>query len=174
MIVDRPGSHFIFIVSRDHVNNGYNYIRYDGSPLTNREYLQYWGKWVFFGEQSELARLAKEIDPFVEKQMIPAAKYDREVIDEFELGECVMCVYCDYRQREAVWDILAGIGVVDKMWVFEKETMERWLPGGHLLEKWIKGRNLDEAQADKVREDAKRTFEKMFEDKDAEFKGVMQ
>ena len=60
------------------------------------------------------------------------------------------------------------------MWVFEKETMERWLPGGHLLEKWIAGKNLEAEQAEKVREDAKRTFEKMFEDEDAEFKGVMQ
>lgn len=174
MIVDRPGSHFIFIVSHDHVCDSYNYIRYEGKALTNKEYLQYWGKWVFFGEQEELSRLAKEIDPFVEKKMIPAAKYDREVIDAFELGECVMCIYCDSRQRDEVWEVLESIGVTDKMWVFEKETMERWLPGGHLIEKWIEGKNLSPEAADKVREDAKKTFEKMFEDEDAEFKGVMQ
>lgn len=174
MIVDRPDSHFIFIVSRDHVYAGYNYIRYEGKPLTNREYLRYWGKWVFFGDKETLGGIAKKMDPFVEKKIVPAAKYDRETIDAFELGECVMCVYCDYRQREEVWEVLASIGVADKMWVFEKETMERWLPGGHLLEKWIQGKNLSPEEADKVRADAKTTFEKMFADEDAEFKGVMQ
>jgi hypothetical protein len=114
------------------------------------------------------------MDPFVEGKVIPAAKFDREVIDAFHIGECVMCVYCDFRQRNDVWGVLESIGVTDKMWVFEKETMERWLPGGHLLEKWISGKNLNPAQADNVREDAKKTFEKMFKDDDAEFKGVMQ
>ena len=174
MIVDRPGSHFIFIVSRDHVYHGYNYIRYEGKPLTNKEYLQYWGKWVFFGNADTLSDFARKMDPLVEDKVIPAAKYDREVIDAFEIGECVMCIYCDFRQREEVWQALASIGVADKMWVFEKETMERWLPGGHLLEKWIEGKDMTPEQADTVRADAKRTFEKMFADEDAEFKGVMQ
>ena len=174
MIVDRPGSHFIFIVPRDHVLGCYNYIQYEGEELTNKAYLQYWGKWVFFGTREELDRLAKKMDPFVEKKIIPAAKYDREVIDAFRLGECVMCVYCDFRQRDAVWEILESIGIEDKAWAFEKETMERWLPGGHLLEKWIEGKNLGPAEADKVRADAKKTFEKMFEDENAIFKGVTQ
>ena len=174
MIVDRPGSHFIFIVSRDHVYNDYNYIRYEGKPLTNKEYLQYWGKWVFFGGRDTLRQFAEKLDPLVEEKTIPAAKYDREVIDAFELGECVMCIYCDFRQRDDVWQALESIGVTDKMWVFEKETMERWLPGGYLLEKWIQGRDLTSEQADAVRADAKRTFEQMFADENAEFKGVMQ
>lgn len=174
MIVDRSGSHFIFVVCSDHILKGYNYIRYEGKPLTNREYLQYWGKWVFFGDQKKLRNLAKEMDPFVEGKVIPAAKYDREVIDAFNLGECVMCVYCDFRQRNDIWGVLESIGVTDKMWVFEKETMERWLPGGHLLEKWIAGKDLSPEEADNIRADAKQTFEKMFADQDAEFKGVMQ
>ena len=174
MIVDRPGSHFIFVVPKAHVYHGYNYIRHDGKPLTNKEYLQYWGKWVFFGDAERLADMARRVDPFVEEKAIPAAKYDREIIDAFQLGECVMCVYCDFRQRDDVWAILTEIGVTDKMWVFEKETMQRWMPGGHLLEKWIEGRQLGPEAAERVREDAKHTFERMFADEDAEFKGVMQ
>ncbi|BBO86574.1 hypothetical protein [Desulfosarcina ovata] len=174
MIVDRPGSHFIFVVSSEHVHRGYNYVRYAGKPLTNGEYLQYWGKWVFFGNTETLADFARQMDPFVEKKVIPAAKYDREIIEAFELGECVMCVYCDFRQRDDVWGVLESIGVADKMWVFEKETMERWMPGGHLLEKWIEGKSLSGEAADKVRADARQTFETMFADEDAEFKGVMQ
>lgn len=174
MIVDKPESHFVFVMPFAHVSNNYNYIRYNGTPLSNKQYLENWGKWVFFGSPEELDALAKKIDPFVEDKRIPAAKYDRVVLEEFELGECVMCVYCDVRQREEVWQILESIGVEDKMWVFERETMERWLPGGHLLEKWITGQKLSPEAADQVRENAKKTFEKMFEDENAEFKGVMQ
>lgn len=174
MIVDRPGSHFIFIVSSDHVNKGYNYIRFEGKPLTNKEYLEYWGKWVFFGEKKTLDGFAGRIDPLVEKNIIPAAKYDREVIEAFQIGECVMCVYCDFRQRDEVWTALEAIGVTDRMWVFEKETMQRWLPGGHLLEKWIQGRDLNQVEADQVRANAQKTFEVMFADENAEFKGVSQ
>lgn len=174
MIVDRPESHFIFTVSREHVYRDYNYIQYEGKVLTNREYLQHWGKWVIFGDSKSFAELARKIDPLVEKKVVPAAKYDRKAIDEFKMGECVMCVYCDYRQRDDVWEQLESVGVTDKMWVFEKETMERWLPGGHLLEKWIEGKNLTQEKADRIRADTRRTFERMFADEDAECKGVIQ
>lgn len=174
MIVDRPESHFIFILHSDNVYRGYNYINYKGKEHTNKEYLESWGKWVFFGTVEELDALAKKIDSFVEKKVIPAAKYDREEIPEFQLGECVMCVYCDVRQRDEIWHILVSLGVKDKAWVFEKETMERWLPGGHLLETWIKRKCLNDEDAEKVRKDSIKTFEKMFENEDAIFKGVDQ
>ncbi|MGV8073471.1 MAG: hypothetical protein AB2L11_02755 [Syntrophobacteraceae bacterium] len=174
MIVDNPGSHFIFIFPWAHVHNNYNYINYNGKQLTNQEYLDYWGKWIIFGSKEELAELAKKMDPFVEEKKIPAAKFDREMLPEFELGECVFCVYCDVRQREEVWEILVSLGVTDKMWVFERETMERWLPGGRLLEKWISGQGLSPEHAEKVREGATARFKKMFEDPNAIFKGVIQ
>jgi len=174
MIIDRPQSHFIFVFPTDHVNSNYNYIQYNGKPLTNKEYLENWGKWIVFGTSEELSALAKQLDPYVEKKMIPAVKYDRKEIPEFELGQCVMCVYCDARQRDDVWEILSSLGVEDKMWVFEKETVDRWRPGGHLLETWISSRNLDEEMARKVREDAEKTFNEMFRDEDAIFKGIEQ
>lgn len=114
------------------------------------------------------------MEPLVEKREIPGVKYDRERIEEFQLGECVMCVYCDARQREEVWKHLAEMGVAKKAWVYEKETMERWLPGGHLLEKWIKGQNFDEAEARKIREGATEKFRRMFEDENAIFTGIQQ
>lgn len=174
MIIDRPESHFIFVLPKDHVYFGYNYINYEGTPLTNKEYLQYWGKWIVLESRDVLDELARKMDPLVEKRKIPGVKYDRERIEEFRLGECVMCVYCDARQREEVWKLLAEMGVREKAWVFEKETMERWLPGGHLLEKWIEGRNMDEAEAQKVRDGATEKFRKMFEDEDAVFTGIQQ
>ena len=174
MIIDRLESHFIFVVPRSHYYGDYNYINYQGRQLTNREYLEHWGKWIVLGPVEELAGLAKKIDPYVEKKMIPAAKYDRQIIGEFKLGDCVMCVYCDLRQREEVWEILCSLGVDEKMWVFERETMERWLPGGRLLERWISGRSMTEEQAERVREGAREKFRKMFEDPAAFFRGVEQ
>ncbi len=174
MIIDRHGSHFIFVLPRSNYYGDYNYINYQGKELTNKEYLDCWGKWIIIDNQKELAELAKKIDPYVEKKEIPAAKYDRKKIEEFELGECVMCVYCDMRQRDEVWDILSSFGVEDKMWVFERETVERWMPGGRLLERWISGKGLSPEQADRVRQEAKERFRKMFEDPDAVFRGVDQ
>lgn len=174
MIIDRPESHFIFILSKEHVHHGYNYIRFEDRPLTNREYLKYWGKWLIFGTRKELDILAKKLSPLVEDRKIPAVKYDREKIDAFALGECVMCVYCDARNRDAVFRELAALGVEDKAWAYEKETMERWMPGGHLLEKWIASHNLSPEEADRVRQGAVEKFDVMFGDENAVFKGVEQ
>jgi len=85
-----------------------------------------------------------------------------------------MCVYCDVRQREEVWAILSQVGVEDKAWVFERETMARWLPGGHLLERWIKSKGLSLEEAEKVREGSKEKFRKMFENEQAIFRGIDQ
>jgi len=52
--------------------------------------------------------------------------------------------------------------------------MERWLPGGHLLETWIKNRGFSPEEAERVREDAKEKFKKMFEDDEAIFRGIDQ
>jgi hypothetical protein len=174
MIIDRPKSHFIFVLPTDHVNSHYNYIQYNKKPLTNKEYLEYWGKWIVFGTREELSALGKRLDPYVEKKRIPAAKYDRKEIPEFELGQCVMCVYCDVRQRDGVWEILSNLGVEDKAWVFEKETVDRWRPGGHLLETWISSREMDKEMAQKVRNDAENTFKQMFESENAIFRGIEQ
>jgi hypothetical protein len=174
MIVDREGSHFIFVVPRRHYHGIYNYINYKGKDLTNQEYLDHWGKWIILGPREELDKLAKKIDPYVEETRVPAAKYDRNTIDAFKLGDCVMCVYCDERQREDVWEVLASLGVEEKMWVFERETVERWLPGGRLLERWIEGKGLDPEKAEQVRAGAREKFRKMFEDPDAIFRGVDQ
>jgi hypothetical protein len=174
MIVDEATSHFIFIVPADHVYLTYNYINYKGKELNNKEYLEYWGKWIVWGTKEDLDLLAKKLDHFVEQKLIPAAKYDRAEINEFEFGECVMCIYCDARQKEDVWDILSSLGIEDKAWVFERETVERWLPGGHLLETWIKGKGLNEIEAEKVRQGSRKKFEIMFENEEAIFRGIEQ
>jgi hypothetical protein len=174
VIVNKPESHFIFVFHSDCVYKGYNYINYQGKPLPNKEYLEHWGKYVFFGTGEEMDELAKKFDSYVEKKLIPCIKYDRVALENLGLSECVMCVYCDDRQKDEVWQILAGHGVEIKAWVYEKETMERWLPGGALLEKWIAAHDLSEKEAHAVREDARLKFEKMFADENAIFTGVEQ
>ena len=174
MIVDRPESHFIFVVPLEHIEYRYNYINLCGEPLTNKQYLDHWGKWLVFGQPEEVSELARKLDPFVEEKKVPAAKYDRKLITEFQLNRCVMCVYCHEEAKEEVWEILSSLGVKDKAWMFERETLEKWLPGGVNLEKWIQGRDLSPDQAERVRADADARFKKMFADDDAIFTGVHQ
>ena len=174
MIIDRPESHFIFVVPSDHVEYRYNYINLQGVPLTNKQYLEHWGKWLVFGNREEVEDLAKKLDPYVEEHRVPAVKYDRKLITEFQLNRCVMCVYCHDQQRDDVWEVLAVLGVKDKAWMFERETLEKWMPGGVNLEKWIQGRNMDPDQAERVRDGARERFRKMFADDDAIFTGVDQ
>jgi len=159
------------------VYGGSNYIKYQTKPLTNKEYLQHWGKWFLLGTREELEELAIRLDPYVEREQIPCIKFDREVQKDFEemlLRECVMCIYCDEREREDVWEILAQEGVKTKAWQYEKNTLEAWLPGGRLLERWITAKRLTGVNAERVREDARLYFAQTFEDDDAIFTGVIQ
>jgi len=80
-----------------------------------------------------------------------------------------MMVYCDKRKSEEIWQILQQHGVKIKAWVSERETMEMWLPGGVLLEQWIKSMNFNEEQAQATREDAGRTMGYIFDHPDEIF-----
>ncbi|MBN1365061.1 MAG: hypothetical protein JW976_09690 [Syntrophaceae bacterium] len=153
MIIDRPDSHFIFVF-HPLVLTGRKYTVYEGKELTNSEVLQYWGKWIVLGERPWLDELARKLDRYVEDKTIPCIKYDRRPPENLDLKESVMMVYCDKRKSEEIWEILRQHGVKIKAWVSERETMEMWLPGGPLLEKWISSMNLSEEEAKMNREDA--------------------
>lgn len=164
MIIDNPGSWYIFLFSGyfDDSDDPAPYLAYRNKRLTNREYLKHWGKWIFFGERKELDEIAHKLDPYVEDGAIPCIKYDRRPQTWFDLDNCVMCVYCDDRQREEVWQILSKFGVKTKAWVYEKEVIENWLPGGLFMEKWIKFHGVKEEQAVKIREDSRRRYSQFF------------
>lgn len=153
MIIDDPRSHFIFVY-HPFVLMGRKYTVYNGKPLTNSEILQYWGKWIVLGERERLDSLAEALDPYVEEKKIPCIKYDRNPSTNLGIEECVMMVYCDRRQRDMVWEILKSHGVRLKAWVTEKETMDLWMPGGPLLEKWMESKGFDETTKEAIREDA--------------------
>src|SRR5450759_2846063 len=102
MIIDNPESHFIFVY-HPFVLMGRKYTIYNGVPLTNREVLQYWGKWIVLGDRPWLDELARKLDPYVEQKKIPCVKYDRNPSPRLGITEHVMMVYCDRRGREDVW-----------------------------------------------------------------------
>ncbi|MFA5384954.1 MAG: hypothetical protein WC364_09885 [Eubacteriales bacterium] len=174
MIINKPDSHFIFVFPTDHINGRYNYINYQGKALTNKEYLEHWGKFVSFGSPKEIDAIARALDTYVEQKVIPCIKYDRSPVTDLGLTECVLCVYCDDRQKNDVWAILKEHGVYIKAWVYERETVEKWSPGGMLLEKWIASHNLSEFQAEQVREGARRKFREMFKYPELTFRGIEQ
>jgi hypothetical protein len=168
MIIDDPRSKFIFIY-HPLVLMGRKYTVYQGREMTNGEVLEYWGKWLILGERARLDELAEGLDPYVEDKKIPCIKYDRSPPLSFGVEECVMMVYCDRRNREEVWEILRQFGIKMKAWVTERETMEMWMPGARLLERWMTSQGFDEAAKDAIREDAKRRLNHLFENPDEVF-----
>jgi hypothetical protein len=162
MIIDEPTSKFIFVY-HPLVLMGRSYTVYEGRPLTNGEVLTYWGKWLVLAERPWLDELAEKLDPYVESKEIPCIKYDRRPPANLGVEECVMMVYCDRRKRDDVWKILSRFGIKMKAWVTERETLEMWLPGGVLLERWIASQDYDQDMAEAVRKDAARRIGLIFD-----------
>ena len=168
MIIDNPNSHFIFVV-HPRILNGGKYTIYQGREMKNNEVMQYWGKWLILGEPEYLKTLAGKFDPLVEIEKIPCIKYDRQPSANLGIKECVMMVYCDRRDRDRIWKILENHGIKLKAWVTEKETMEMWLPGGQLMERWLAATDFDEETKNKNREDAGMRLNYIFEHPDEIF-----
>ena len=164
MILDDGRSHFIYVCSPVFPSLGApSYMRYKGKRLTNQECLDHWGKWLVLDTKEKLDELAKKLNPYVEREEIPIIKYDRHPPANLGGETCVMLVFCDDRQQDEVWEILAEVGgVTMKAWVYDRQTMEMWMPGGVLLENWISEQGLEGEEAERVREDARRRFSAQF------------
>jgi hypothetical protein len=173
MIVDQPRAHFIFGYHPD-VYKGYQYVAYQGKTLTNKEYLEHWGKWIVLGPKSKHDNLAKKLDTYVESGLIACFKYDRQPLTHLGLHECIMSVFCDDRNRDRVWTILAEQGERLKAWIHDRETVNMWLPGGRLLENWIRSENMDEFEAEGVRADSRNKFSRILDHPDKPFAGWPQ
>ena len=169
MIIDDPQVQFIMLFSHQtyYGNDSGTYIRYQGQRLTNKEYLEHWGKWIVLDEKENLDQVAERLDVLVERGIIPCIKYDRMPLKEFDMKECVMCVFCDDRDRDQIAELLAGFGLTTRAWIPEKQVIDGWSPGGMFLEKWIEGMGYEGEMAEMVREDSRRIMHKAFGDEDA-------
>ena len=173
MIIDSPESHFIFVFHPSTLD-GKKYTIYEGKELSNGEVLTYWGKWLVLGTEERINELAYLLDPFVEDQKIPCIKYDRVPSKNLGIEERVLMVYCDRRERDDIWKILKGFGAKMKIWVTEKETMELWVPGGLLLERWLDTKNLDRLTKIVARENAGAKIQYIFDHPDEIYEGWVQ
>lgn len=168
MIVDNGQDHFIYVCHPEFLYVGAkSYMKYKGMWLTNKEYLEHWGKWCILDEREQLDELASKLDPYVERKAIPMIKFDRVPPQNLGGQTCVMLIFCDDREREEVWQILSSFGVSLKAWFYDRQTMEMWMPGGVLLENWLTEQGINGERAEKVREDARRRFTEQFGREDA-------
>lgn len=100
-----------------------------------KDYFKHYGKWLIFSREGPyLDELARKLDPYVERGEIDSVKYNRESSSPDYKG-LVMCVYCDDREKERVWDVLSSLGVARRIWKSDRQTFEDWRPGGRLCEK---------------------------------------
>ncbi len=156
MIVNKAFFYWIYVIPR----NWKFPIAYKGELLSPEEYKKHWGKWVILDTRETLDLLAKKLDPYVEDRSIQGIKYSRSPEEIFGINESVMCVFCDNREREDVWEILKQAGVKIKAWVYDREVFDMWGPGGALIEKWLKAHNITGKEADEIMEKTKQNFEK--------------
>ena len=156
MIFDKPGFYWISVVP----SNWDSPIAYKGKELTKEEYLDHWGKWVLMDEREKLDELAAKLDPYVESGAIQSIKYSRSPEHIFDIDSCVMCVFCDDRDREEVWQILSSLGVTLKAWVYDRQVIEMWQPGGMMMEKWLSHFGVEGEEAEEIRHATKEKYEK--------------
>lgn len=175
MIVDQPRSYYVFVYN-SRIYEGYDYIVYQGKHLTNKEYLEHWGKWLVDGSRHKFDELAGRLDSYVEAGNIACIKYERKPRTYLGKAQCTMCVYCDERCRGDVLRIILATngGEKPRAWRYDRETINKWLPGGELLEHWIQSERLNDAEAAKVREDSHKKFSVILDHPDNPFAGWPQ
>ena len=133
-----------------------------GMPSTREEYLEHFGKWTVMDEKEKLDELALNLDPYVECRAIYSIKYTRAPESFFGLDQCVFCVFCDDRDRDDIWEIMARYGVTLKAFVYDRQVIEMWQPGGIIMEQWIEAFNIDpqSEQAEEIRKTTQENYEK--------------
>ena len=141
------------------------YLSYRGKydfPKTKEECLEHWGKWVIFGQREYLDELALQLDPYVEDRYIWDIKYLCQAPTWMGYDLPAMVVFCDDREKEEIWQVLSSLGVTDKQWVYERETMASCQPGGEFLERMIAHRKLGPEESKKVTERFQKYSEEYF------------
>ncbi|MFC2052256.1 macro domain-containing protein [Chloroflexota bacterium] len=128
MIIDNPGLPWIWVRKASALD------RFEGIGLTDWiDFTEKGGAWVIIAPKERLDELAAKLDPLVESDVIPDVKYSKRAGAYGPLPSMkVFCYECD---RDRVWNILAGMGITEKRWRSEKETLMGFAPGGrHYIE----------------------------------------
>lgn len=104
-------------------------------------------KWVITGDKHYIQDLAFRIDAFVEEGNIDAAKFTKKdpATDPLpHVKDYAMCVYSDDRIRDRTAAVLHSLGITELRWVYDRESIEDWSPGGKLADEAAKaGRKVD-------------------------------
>ena len=130
MIKDEWWEYWVTIKPRRFRKKGVYYC-----PDDEREYMEHWGKWLIFGKLEYLESLAQQLDEYINKGLIDSAKYNRKP-SPVGRGDCVMCIYCDDRDKDRVWSIiLSTLGIAKQLWEYDAQTHHDWQPGGRLYNK---------------------------------------
>ena len=132
MIVNDSNEYWVWLIRSSSLRGIYY------CPKNEREYIEHWGKWLVFDSAAAIRSVAEELDLHVDRGEIDSAKFNREPSD-IGRGDGVMCVYCDDRDRERVWNILRLLGLSKRIWKYDRQTHDDWGPGGRLRKRASKG-----------------------------------
>lgn len=128
MIIDDPRLPWIWVRRRSELD------RFDGVSLSEWiDFTEHGGAWVIMAPREQLDQLAIKLDPYIERNEIPDVKYAKRSGAYGPLP--AMKVFCYESDKERVWNILVNLGITQKRWLTEKETLMGFAPGGrHYIE----------------------------------------
>jgi len=128
VIVDDPRSPWVWVRRATALN------QFEGVSLGEwLDFSEHGGAWVITAPREHLDELALKLDPYVESNEIPDVKYSKRSGAYGPLP--AMKVFCYEWDKERVWDILTNLGITQKRWLTEKETLMGFAPGGrHYIE----------------------------------------
>lgn len=114
---------------------------------SREEMLEHNGKWVVTGSKNYIQDLAFRIDAVVEEGKIDVAKFTKKypATDPLpHVKDYAMCVYSDSRAKDKTAAVLHSLGITELRWVYDRESIEDWSPGGRLATEAAKaGRKVD-------------------------------
>ncbi|MFC2005588.1 macro domain-containing protein [Chloroflexota bacterium] len=128
MIIDNPRLPWIWVRRASELDT------FEGVNLSQwLDFTEHGGAWVIIAPRERLDDLAVKLDPYVERDEIPDVKYSKRSGAYGPLP--AMKVFCYEWDRDRVWTILANMGITEKRWLTEKETLMGFAPGGrHYIE----------------------------------------
>ena len=128
MIIDDPKLPWVWVRKASALD------RFDGIGLGEWiDFTEQGGAWIIIAPRERLDELAVKLDPYVESDEIPDVKYSKRSGAYGPLP--AMKVFCYEWDRERVWNIIANLGITEKRWRTEKETLMGFAPGGrHYIE----------------------------------------